>query len=400
LAGPISGDFLRTTGDISLSGTGGRILGDFSNATHVNRVAFQSSTTNGATSVFTIPNGTSTTANLVVANASNPTNSSFGQFLVNSTDVRIFSGLLGTGSYLPMTFYTGGSEAMRIDTSRNVSIGDTSSGGYKLKVAGSTNTTYIKIKQGTSDTFTGMGIAAIYNATSADGYSYIDFQGRNDVSDSSMIVGHRSDYSSYIQFSTQPAGTNTDRRVTRLTLDSEASFSCNINVGSGQTNSTISMQDSDEGTRQMHCNSNRIGFLNQSGGWGSYCTDDGSWATDGNLFFNSGFGSAGQAYGCRAWANFAGNGSTGTNQTIRGSGNITTIAHPSSGIYTANFATAMPDTNYNFVAAAMNATTAAAASNDSVGPYGYATGSITFQNTDATSNSFQNPVFMNFSIFR
>jgi hypothetical protein len=51
-------------------------------------------------------------------------------------------------------------------------------------------------------------------------------------------------------------------------------------VGDGVTSSIIRMRDSDEGERQLHCNSNRIGFLNQSGGWGSWCEDDGSWATD------------------------------------------------------------------------------------------------------------------------
>jgi hypothetical protein len=51
-------------------------------------------------------------------------------------------------------------------------------------------------------------------------------------------------------------------------------------VGDGVTSSIIRMRDSDEGERQIHCNSNRIGFLNQSGGWGSWCYDDGSWAND------------------------------------------------------------------------------------------------------------------------
>jgi hypothetical protein len=37
------------------------------------------------------------------------------------------------------------------------------------------------------------------------------------------------------------------------------------------------MYDGDEGTRTIHCNSNRIGFLNQSGSWGAWCNDDGSW---------------------------------------------------------------------------------------------------------------------------
>jgi hypothetical protein len=48
--------------------------------------------------------------------------------------------------------------------------------------------------------------------------------------------------------------------------------------GAGYSN--IIMKDGDEGDRVIHCNSNRIGFLNQSGGWGSWCNDDGSFGTD------------------------------------------------------------------------------------------------------------------------
>tara|TARA_R110000824_G_scaffold65627_2_gene170792 strand:- start:323 stop:2926 length:2604 start_codon:yes stop_codon:yes gene_type:complete len=39
------------------------------------------------------------------------------------------------------------------------------------------------------------------------------------------------------------------------------------------TSSNIYMQDTDQGTRQIHCNSNYIGFLNQAGGW-AFGVDD------------------------------------------------------------------------------------------------------------------------------
>jgi hypothetical protein len=50
-------------------------------------------------------------------------------------------------------------------------------------------------------------------------------------------------------------------------------------------------------------------------------------------------------FACRAWVNFNGTGATG-NQTIRASGNFTSIAKLSTGYYRANFATPMPDQNY------------------------------------------------------
>jgi len=44
------------------------------------------------------------------------------------------------------------------------------------------------------------------------------------------------------------------------------------------------MADSDEGQREIHCNSNRIGFLNQSGSWGSWCDDSGNWLTGAGVY--------------------------------------------------------------------------------------------------------------------
>ena len=62
----------------------------------------------------------------------------------------------------------------------------------------------------------------------------------------------------------------------------------------------------------------------------------------GDLKFNSGFGSVGTAYGCRAWVNFNGTGTV----AIRGSGNVSSITDNAVGDYTVNFTTAMPDINY------------------------------------------------------
>jgi uncharacterized protein (AIM24 family) len=65
----------------------------------------------------------------------------------------------------------------------------------------------------------------------------------------------------------------------------------------------------------------------------------------GDLSFNSGYGSAAVAYGCRAWVNFDG---TGT-PAIRSSGNVSSITDNGTGDYTVNFTTAMPDANYSTV---------------------------------------------------
>lgn len=66
-------------------------------------------------------------------------------------------------------------------------------------------------------------------------------------------------------------------------------------------------------------------------------------SNSGNESFNAGFGSAGSAYGCRAWVNFNGTGTV----AIRASGNVTSITDNGTGDYTVNFTNAMPDANYS-----------------------------------------------------
>jgi hypothetical protein len=66
--------------------------------------------------------------------------------------------------------------------------------------------------------------------------------------------------------------------------------------------------------------------------------------SSGNLQFNSGYGSVATAFGCRAWVNFNGTGVV----AIRASGNVTSITDNSTGTYTVNFTTVMPDANYSY----------------------------------------------------
>lgn len=69
---------------------------------------------------------------------------------------------------------------------------------------------------------------------------------------------------------------------------------------------------------------------------------------DGNLQFNSGFGSVATAYGCRAWVNFNGTGTV----AIRASGNVSSITDNGTGDYTVNFTNAMTDANFAGVVSA------------------------------------------------
>ena len=112
---------IDSAGNINIATTGARITGDFSNATVANRVLFQSSTVDGATVLGAIPNGTNTTSAFTAYNNSNTTNSGFIQIFASSTDYRVNAGRVSvSGSFLPITFYAGGSERVRIDTSGNL----------------------------------------------------------------------------------------------------------------------------------------------------------------------------------------------------------------------------------------------------------------------------------------
>jgi hypothetical protein len=70
---------------------------------------------------------------------------------------------------------------------------------------------------------------------------------------------------------------------------------------------------------------------------------DGNTSISGDLLFNSGYGSTATAYGCRAWVSFD------TSGTRLGSGNVSSVVNNSTGTYTVNFTTSMPDINYSAI---------------------------------------------------
>ena len=106
---------------------------------------------------------------------------------------------------------------------------------------------------------------------------------------------------------------------------------------------------SNGGTAITTDTSGTLNIVTGSGSGSTAITVDGSQnvAVNGNMSFNSGYGSAAVAYGCRAWVNFNGTGTV----AIRGSANVTSITDSGVGSYIVNFTTAMPDVNYSVVGA-------------------------------------------------
>jgi hypothetical protein len=144
------------SGNLTFTGTGNRITGDFTNGSRPNRVMFQTSTADSPTRLGAIPSGTGTVSEFSLYNTSDPSNASTGQLLLNATEFRIGNAIIGTGTYVPMTFYNNGSEQMRLTTAGSFGIG-TSSPTTKLSVVSGTNAG-ISVNDGTVNTI-------IYNST-------------------------------------------------------------------------------------------------------------------------------------------------------------------------------------------------------------------------------------------
>ena len=125
------------SGNLAFTGTGNRITGDFTNGTLANRVMFQTSTGNSNTNIYALPNGTGAASGWVAANAADPTNASWIRILTNSVSyTTVESGRSGTGTFLPMTLQTGGSERMRLDTAGIVTMSAYGAGAATFSAAG------------------------------------------------------------------------------------------------------------------------------------------------------------------------------------------------------------------------------------------------------------------------
>lgn len=99
-------------GNLTFTGTGQFIRGDFSNATLTNRVYFQTSTANSPTNIGVIANGTATASSLVLNGSSDPLNTARLALTGGSTGSIINSTKLGTGTTQPIYLQIDGANAI------------------------------------------------------------------------------------------------------------------------------------------------------------------------------------------------------------------------------------------------------------------------------------------------
>ena len=119
------------SGNLTFTGTASKILGDFSNATLASRTVIQTSTTNGSTGVYVVPNGSSTAASIQALNNATPTNAAKILIATNgSTDVQLVSGINGSASYLPLSIFNGGVGTFVFGTAGQFGIGPLASVNY------------------------------------------------------------------------------------------------------------------------------------------------------------------------------------------------------------------------------------------------------------------------------
>jgi hypothetical protein len=123
----LTGNLSVAGASVGFNGASTRITADFTNATISTRAHLQTSTADGATRIGVLPNGTSTVSEFVAYNNADPTNAQSVNFTVTSTEARIQSTAFGTGtgSYLPLQFYTSGNKRAELDTTGNLRLNST-----------------------------------------------------------------------------------------------------------------------------------------------------------------------------------------------------------------------------------------------------------------------------------
>jgi hypothetical protein len=266
-------------GQIILDSANDLIQGDFDNATLNNRTKFRTTTTNATTNVYVVPNGTATSAGVSVSNNSNLTNASKIVMATNgTTDTQIISGVNGSGTYLPLSFYTNDALAMQINTAGNVGIGTTAPN-TRLHVQGGTNAdgslTYNQQLTSTAAFNASPATGTLVSLQFNSGGSYAGMGGWS-VNKENATDGN---FASYLALHTRPNGGSTTERMRitssgKLVMASVAdgtlgTIQAGITANTGSTNAIICASANANGAYPLGAkgestNQGLVGFFNSS----------------------------------------------------------------------------------------------------------------------------------------
>jgi hypothetical protein len=246
-----SGNLLNITssGVFNIPGTGSRITGDFSNATHSNKVIFQTSTVNGGTVINAMPNGTSNYAGFALYNNSDPNNSSL--LILNSNVAGTFfnfaSGVTGTGTYLPIQFSVNAAIQARIQNNGNFEFNSgygSSATAYGCRAwvnfdgtSNATNLTGTYSQTGTTVTVTITGHGYI-----TGNLAFLDFTSGTAVDGAYTVTVTDANTFTVTQASRTTSGNVTDRRSNIRASGNVSSVADNA-VGDYTVNFTTAMPD-------------------------------------------------------------------------------------------------------------------------------------------------------------
>ena len=214
---------------IILDSSNNLIQGDFDNATVNNRTKFKTTTTDATTNVYAVPNGSATSAGFSVSNAADPTNASKITIATNgSTDTQIISGINGTGTYLPMSFYTNNTLAMQITTAGNIGVGVTPSAWNSAAKAIDINTYG--------------SVAAFSNQIVSSGNAYFDNAGNWKYKTTAAATNYTQVTGSH-QWAVAASGTagNNITFTQAMTLDSSG----NVGIGTASPATKLSVSSAD-----------------------------------------------------------------------------------------------------------------------------------------------------------